>query len=890
MQLVLILTLMIFVSTGACPNMCRCKNYPRDKPAKTSLYFTSVSCDVYSENITMFLDNTTRDFQVSNLSEEELANILNNLGENKNDLPYLINIDITLSDVGNLTADIFEKIISLAISNNGLEALPKLVNLSTLQKLDLSRNELTEIEANTFELLRTLELLNLSGNALINLTTDSFSGLSALKCLDLSRNKLNKVEDQVLQPLTALQYLNLSSNRLESLNEVSFSSLIMLQQLDVSWNRLARVAPGSLQLPSLARLLLAGNPQLGRSREANVLVGTGRKLQVVDASRTGLKQVPAALTHSIRTLRLAGNSIRSVNCGDLDSYPLLQLLDFTSNEIESVEEDALGRLESLTVLYFTANKIKEIPKSLPEKLSVLHLERNEIEKITEKDLVGLDALEVLLLNDNKIRVIGEAAFGQLTSLVTLDLSQNPLHELQPGCLTGPTALQVLRMASIGIILPAEEVSFPLSTPEHLITLDLSDSPGLARQLLADTAALAAARELQELDLSRTDLEYVRSDLLHYLPQLRVLHIRDNRLNCSQLQWLASWIRRQDEPEYRDVVCASPADLWGTPLVDLQDVEVSFRQPINQQGVESRTAINLTAVNITNMLQISENNTRQYKLENISRTMIQEKGENNTISNIQSLYLNEAFVKVRNLKKGKYDYKNMNDTIKKTLNNKNEVLITEGDIIAQNASLEHLTTVSSVNNDRSFGSWRIIPTHANVTLSTDRGSTINQAGKVAITETATTLKQTVAGASERQSSAASTSESENANETVKSRSNKPDQRSFISESSRNLFIAREGRAFNNKNGTHDRYTKESEEPIDHTETSSQGEMSMFTINKNDNNGFLLHPGMIILAAGIMGAAAALAMLAARFTKRRRNAGMFRQEDIEVTSLPSVTELW
>ncbi|KAJ8921951.1 hypothetical protein NQ315_008585 [Exocentrus adspersus] len=562
MHLVLIMTLTVGVSTAMlCPGTCTCKHYLGDDLEKnTATYYTSVSCSAYVENVTSSLENTTRYLQLNNFNREELELVLSDLTEMENQLPYLNTLSIINSEIENLnsTLDNFQRIRTLSLGGNHVKSAPELfLNLTNLQSLDLSLNEIKVLELELFRTLKTLEVLNLSANSLTKINRGNFSGLNNLKCLDLSRNNLTVIDNQALTPFPLLQYLNLSSNRLEVLNEACFSSLIKLQQLDVSWNRLARVAPGSLQLPSLARLLLAGNPQLGRSREASVFVGTGHRLQTVDASRTGLKQVPAALTHSIRTLRLAGNSIRTINCGDLDSYPLLQLLDFTSNDLESVEEDALGRLDCLSVLYLTDNNIHEIPRSLPEELKVLHLEHNNIERVSIGDLQGLSGLEVLLLNDNKIRAVDGAAFSQLVSLVTLDLSRNPVSILQPGCLEGPMALQVLRLSSIGIISPAEEVSFPLSAPEHLITLDLSDSPGLARQLLADTAALAASRELQELDLSRTGIQFIRYDLLHYLPQLRVLHVKGNSLNCSQLEWLASWMRRQDEPEYRDIVCASP---------------------------------------------------------------------------------------------------------------------------------------------------------------------------------------------------------------------------------------------------------------------------------------------------------------------------------------------
>lgn len=577
-MLVLIVKFVLLIVSGTyaapCPETCNCRQFPKDSDIITdfqnnnNLIFIEVSC---TGNVREKLPESTEVLLLRNMLESDLKSFLTTLNGNLKDI---IVTDVNLANASftfNLTA--INQLKSLKLSNCDIVSSPRFIitNSTKIQSLDLSNNQLKSFN---IQLVQTLEVLNLSANVIDSLNANSFTGLISLKSLDLTGNMLSTIDDKVLKPLISLQHLNLSRNRLEILNEASFTSLLHLQQLDVSWNRLAKVAPGSLQLPSLARLLLAGNPNLGNFQQPALLVGTGRRLQTVDASRTGLKQVPAALTHSIRTLRLAGNSITAVNCGDLDSYPLLQLLDFTSNNLENIEDDALGRLDSLYVLYLTDNKLRSIPRSLPERLRVLHLEKNKIEQIRNVDLQGLPLLEVLLLSDNKIKVVEENSFIQLISLETLDLSTNPINILKAGIFAGPIQLRVLRLSRIQAIPPAKEMTFPLSSPEHLVILDLSKSPGLARQLLADTAVLAATHELQELDLSDSFISHIRSDLLHFLPQLRIFRLHGNPLNCTNLQWLASWMRKQDDLEYRNVICTSPHDLWGTLLVDLLEEEES----------------------------------------------------------------------------------------------------------------------------------------------------------------------------------------------------------------------------------------------------------------------------------------------------------------------------
>lgn len=586
LQLLLLLLTILVTTCAKCPSMCTCRHFPRELVPTSYLYYTAVKCEGFASNET--LSNTTSILEVNNLDQSSFSDLC--IGLQESDLVNLKTLSVAHSYVANISellGIVETSLHHLVVTHSNVTAIPNLSETTSVVSIDLSNNAIQELSELT---LRTLQILNLSANSIERIEPNSFRSLTHLRVLDISQNNLHFLGPDVLYPLTVLQYLNLSHNRIEILSRNCFSNLMKLQQLDISWNKLIRVAAGSFDLPILSRLLLTGNAQLENA--SKVLVEVGRRLHTVDASTMGLAQVPSTLTNSIRTLKLAGNSITEIFCGDLDAYPLLQSLDFSFNHLNVVEDDALGRQETLSVLYLNDNKLKLIPRSLPEQLTVLDLHGNLISNVTISDFSDLSTLEVLLLNDNKITLVEGGAFSSLHSLVTLDLSRNSIKALYPGSLSGPLALQILRLSGIDTVAPAEDVSFPLSTPDHLVTLDLSGSSGLARQLLSDTAALAASRELQELDISGADIEFIRSDLLHFLPELRIMHAKDNRLNCSNLQWLAVWMRRQDQDENRLVTCASPPELWGVLLLDLQYADTSTIKPIQHgQYPDSKESIN-----------------------------------------------------------------------------------------------------------------------------------------------------------------------------------------------------------------------------------------------------------------------------------------------------------
>lgn len=410
-----------------------------------------------------------------------------------------------------------------------------------LRELDLSSNRLRYINKGLFNKFSNLRKLILSKNKIIGVFEESFNGLSKLESLDLSENNLTSLAN-VFTPLKNLQHLNLSRNKIELIHENYFNNWL-LQHLDVSHNNLRQLAPGALQLlPNLARLLLTDNPRLGRTQlDAQLLVGTGRRLQQIDASRTGLFQVPEAFTHSVRFLSLVGNKISGIRCGDLDSYPLLQSLDFSDNKIISVEDDSLGRLEMLLFLNLNKNLLMAVPKSLPDELKYLSIDNNLLRNLSIPDFKNLPNLRILMLKSNQIRYIQDHVFDDLLSLEMLDLSDNPIQSLTRSTFEGPLALRDLRLCALNVSAPAQEGQFPLSAPESVQLLHIQGSPGLAHQLLADSAALAAFSHLQYLDLRMNNLSSIRNDLLFYLAQLKTLRLHGNKINCSAELWLRDWM-------------------------------------------------------------------------------------------------------------------------------------------------------------------------------------------------------------------------------------------------------------------------------------------------------------------------------------------------------------
>ncbi|OWR41015.1 Insulin growth factor-binding protein complex acid labile chain [Danaus plexippus plexippus] len=182
--------------------------------------------------------------------------------------------------------------------NNNITSFRLNINTNNMKEMDFTSNRLEYISNGLFNNFTNLRKLILRRNLIAIIQENSFLRLTKLETLDLSENHLT-VLTNVFYPLKNLQHLNLSRNNIQFIHDNYFNNWL-LQHLDISHNNLKKVTPGALQqLPNLARLLLTDNPHLGITQlDTQLLVGTGRRLQQIDASRTGLCQVPEAFTHS----------------------------------------------------------------------------------------------------------------------------------------------------------------------------------------------------------------------------------------------------------------------------------------------------------------------------------------------------------------------------------------------------------------------------------------------------------------------------------------------------------------------------------------------------------------------------------------------------------------
>ena len=286
-------------------------------------------------------------------------------------------------------------------------AAADLASITTLGWEDV-KGDLTVLPPGTFDGLRNLQWLVLSGKSLRTVAPGAFDGLAKLSWLWLMDNNLSKVAPGAFRGMPSLQLLVLLGNRL-TLQPGVFSGLSGLETLDLRGNGIAKLAPNSFEgLSNLHSLLLEDN-----------------ELETLEPGAFG--GLPR-----LRNLRLDDNELETLEPGAFGGLPRLGFLGLEDNELEALEPGVFQGLEKLGTLNLRNNRLATLKPGmfvgLPG-LRHLALDRNGIAALEPGVFDGLDGLFGLYLDDNRLTELKPGAFAHLPDLRNLFLEGNALREL-----------------------------------------------------------------------------------------------------------------------------------------------------------------------------------------------------------------------------------------------------------------------------------------------------------------------------------------------------------------------------------------------------------------------------------------------------------------------------
>ena len=187
-------------------------------------------------------------------------------------------------------------------------------NFTSLEVLDLSNNAIGEVALYAFDGLLSLQKLLLAGNNITSFQEKTFLHLERVTMLDMSRNPIREFQFSVFKDLFRLYKLELRETGLDEKAFVNINEMRLLDHLDVSGNSFSYLPYLMLdKLSSLSHLKIenAGVEII----DPNAFVGL-RSLKTLDIAKNKLQRINREIFQPLESLNLhLQNNQLECDCG-----------------------------------------------------------------------------------------------------------------------------------------------------------------------------------------------------------------------------------------------------------------------------------------------------------------------------------------------------------------------------------------------------------------------------------------------------------------------------------------------------------------------------------------------------------------------------------------------
>lgn len=362
----------------------------------------------------------------------------------------------TLSRHGNLH--------KLNLSRNFVDSNSPFVldEMQQLLELDLSYNNLQNVQGKFFAGLKYLTDLRLNNNDIRHLETRCFQNLTRLKRLILSNNKISFVKRQHFDGISNdLLEINLHNNTVSSLDGDVFAPILNLNVLVLSKNWLLDIPAALYVLANLRDLDLSQNKITKIRKFVLDNLTNLRRLNLSNNKITSIEKYLFSKMKNLKRLDLSYNSIEILQANYFQGADSLEEIFLQQNFLKNIAR-VFSSLQSLRTLNVSENRIEKFELHLlPQSIASLFASHNQISRViyttdiyrreieTNLRIVDfsfnfltiLDAemlpnnLEFANFSHNSINLINDETFYNKTDLTTLDLRNNFLTNLNLSSLT-----------------------------------------------------------------------------------------------------------------------------------------------------------------------------------------------------------------------------------------------------------------------------------------------------------------------------------------------------------------------------------------------------------------------------------------------------------------------
>lgn len=302
-----------------------------------------------NRSIEILYELNTLDLSGNNLSTFRWDHLKN--------LQLLARLNLSRNNLSSLPSAAFfynNNLRSLNLSSNLLSSLAFGIFSSTnsLETLDLSNNALSFTDLVSLEALFRVKYLYLSGNRLEGVIPErAFQNLASLEHLDLSFNQISQIGKDSFTVLPQLRQLNMDNNMIVTIADDAFISNFILSFLSLTDNRLQDL---SRLRSNSVRVLYADYNNLTDLE----LFGTLTFLEELHLRKNQIAIIPLTFnSFRLKLLDLTYNRLEVLHLNNiLSSFPFIESLILRGNTIRVIEPGtSLGFVSSLVELDLSEN-------------------------------------------------------------------------------------------------------------------------------------------------------------------------------------------------------------------------------------------------------------------------------------------------------------------------------------------------------------------------------------------------------------------------------------------------------------------------------------------------------------------------------------------------------